>query len=153
QRHEHLIATGFISIGPKVLAEVNEAKMRMDIVDEQIDAVGRVFLGMTLGCARCHDHKFDPIDTADYYGLAGIFKSTRTMETYTTVAKWHENVLPSAAATAIRADYETKLAAKKAAIDAFIKQANKLVRDKLPGNAKPPEKLEPLYPEPTKSEL
>ena len=85
-----------MAIGPKVLAEVDEAKMQMDIVDEQIDTVGRAFLGLTLGCARCHDHKFDPIDTADYYGLAGIFKSTRTMEHYKKVARWHENVLPSA---------------------------------------------------------
>ena len=102
QRHEQLIATGFLSIGPKVLAEVDEAKMQMDIVDEQIDTVGRVFLGLTLGCARCHDHKFDPIDTADYYGLAGIFKSTRTMETYKKVAKWHENLLHSPEATALK---------------------------------------------------
>ena len=79
--------------------------MQMDIVDEQIDTVGRAFLGLTLGCARCHDHKFDPINTADYYGLAGIFKSTRTMETYTKVAKWHENPLPSAAASATQAMY------------------------------------------------
>jgi hypothetical protein len=55
--------------------------------------VGRALLGLTLGCARCHDHKFDPIQTADYYGLAGIFKSTKTMENYTKVAKWHENPL------------------------------------------------------------
>ena len=78
--HERLIATGFLALGPKVLAEVDEAKMEMDIVDEQIDTLGRAFLGLTLGCARCHDHKFDPILAADYYGLAGIFKSTQTME-------------------------------------------------------------------------
>ena len=70
--------------------------MQMDIVDEQIDTVGRAFLGLTLGCARCHDHKFDPIDTADYYGLAGIFKSSRAMEHYKKVARWYENVLPVA---------------------------------------------------------
>ena len=51
----------------------------MEFVDEQIDTVGRTFLGMTLGCARCHDHKFDPIPTSDYYALAGIFQSTRSM--------------------------------------------------------------------------
>jgi hypothetical protein len=125
QRHEHLIATGFLGIGPKVLAETDEAKMRMDIVDEQIDTVGRVFLGLTLGCARCHDHKFDPIATADYYGLAGIFKSTRTMDQYTKVAKWHENLLPSATATAMQTDYDVQLAAKKAAIVEFVANADK----------------------------
>ncbi len=153
QRHEHLIATGFLTIGPKVLAEVNEAKMKMDIVDEQLDTVGRVFLGLTLGCARCHDHKFDPIATADYYGLAGIFKSTRTMETYTKVAKWHENPLVSPAATATKAEYDAQLAAKKKAVDDFVATADKAARDKLAADAKPPEKLETLYPEETKAEL
>ena len=79
QRNEHLTATGFLSIGPKVLAETDQAKMRMDIIDEQIDTVGRALMGLTLGCARCHDHKFDPIATSEYYALAGIFKSTLTM--------------------------------------------------------------------------
>jgi hypothetical protein len=51
----------------------------MEVVDEQIDTVGRAMLGMTIGCARCHDHKFDPIPTRDYYALAGIFRSTRTL--------------------------------------------------------------------------
>ncbi len=60
-----MIATGFLSLGPKVLAEVDEAKMEWDIIDEQIETIGRAFLGLTLGCARCHDHKFDPITQAD----------------------------------------------------------------------------------------
>ena len=127
----------------------------MDIVDEQLDTVGRVFLGLTLGCARCHDHKFDPIDTADYYGLAGVLKSTKTMDTYTKVAKWHENELPSATLTAMRVEYESQLAAKKKAVDEFVAQADKQVRDKLAadGIEKPPEKLETLYPDATKAEL
>src|SRR5574341_2592838 len=73
-------ATGFLSLGAKMLAEDDPAKMEMDIVDEQIDTVGRTFMGLTLGCARCHDHKFDPLPTADYYALAGIFSSTRTLD-------------------------------------------------------------------------
>ena len=51
----------------------------MDVIDDQIDVVGRAMLGMTIACARCHDHKFDPIPTTDYYALAGIFRSTETM--------------------------------------------------------------------------
>nr|WP_233215495.1 PSD1 and planctomycete cytochrome C domain-containing protein [Rhodopirellula bahusiensis] len=94
-RHDRLIATGFLVLGPKVLAEQDEAKMEMDIIDEQIDTVGRSLMGLTLGCARCHTHKFDPISHHDYYGLAGIFKSTRTMDSYATVAKWHENTIES----------------------------------------------------------
>ncbi|TXT27640.1 MAG: hypothetical protein FD138_2724, partial [Planctomycetota bacterium] len=94
-------------------------------------------------------------DTADYYGLAGVLKSTKTMDTYTKVAKWHENELPSAALTAMRAEYESQLAAKKRAVDEFVAQADKQVRDKLAadGTEKPPEKLETLYPDATKTEL
>ncbi len=65
----------------------------MDVVDEQIDTMGRAFLGMTLGCARCHDHKFDPIPTADYYALAGIFRSTKTL-TPGNVSGYVERPLP-----------------------------------------------------------
>ncbi len=84
------VATGFLAIGPKMLACDDPRKMRMDIVDEQIDTTGRAFLGMTFGCARCHDHKFDPISIGDYYGLAGIFMSTETLVDYKVVAQWHE---------------------------------------------------------------
>jgi hypothetical protein len=90
-----LVATGFLSIGPKMLAEDDPVKMRMDIIDEQVDTLGQAFLGLTLGCARCHDHKFDPISTREYYGLAGIFYGTDTMETYSVVAKWMERPLLS----------------------------------------------------------
>ncbi len=73
-------------------------KMRRDIVDEQIDTTGRVFMGMTLGCARCHDHKFDPVSTEDYYGLAGIFLSTKTLTKYSVVAQYHQHDLTEPAA-------------------------------------------------------
>ncbi len=120
--HERLIATGFLSLGPKVLAEVDERKMEMDIVDEQIDTVGRTFLGLTLGCARCHDHKFDPISQADYYALAGIFKSTRTMETFKKVARWHEVSLADEADLARQAAHDAKVAAKKKEIAALVER-------------------------------
>jgi Protein of unknown function (DUF1549)/Protein of unknown function (DUF1553) len=70
------IATGFLALGPKPLARQDRVQMIYDVVDEQIDTVSKVFMGLTIGCARCHDHKFDPIPTKDYYGLAGIFAST-----------------------------------------------------------------------------
>ncbi len=91
--HDRLTATGFLVIGPKMLAEDDPMKMEMDIIDEQVDTVGRVFMGLTLGCARCHDHKFDPIPTADYYALAGIFKSTKSMQNHKVVAMWNERAL------------------------------------------------------------
>ncbi|MCA9208129.1 MAG: DUF1549 domain-containing protein, partial [Planctomycetales bacterium] len=72
EQRELLTATGMLVIGPKMLAEQDKEKMRIDIIDEQIDTVSRTMMGMTIGCARCHDHKFDPISQADYYALAGI---------------------------------------------------------------------------------
>ena len=80
ERDRQRIASGFLVVGPKVLLGVDVKKQRMDVADEQIDTVGRAILGQTLGCARCHDHKFDPIPTADYYALAGIFTSTSVMQ-------------------------------------------------------------------------
>ena len=76
-------------VGPKMLACDDPDKMRRDIVDEQLDTTGRAFMGMTFGCARCHDHKFDPISIEDYYGLAGIFMSTKTLTKYSVVAELH----------------------------------------------------------------
>ncbi|MHA3770875.1 PSD1 and planctomycete cytochrome C domain-containing protein [Verrucomicrobiota bacterium sgz303538] len=78
ERNEHLVATGFLAIGAKGLNEKNAEQFRMDEIDEQIDTTTRAVLGMTVACARCHDHKFDPIPQRDYYALAGIFRSTRT---------------------------------------------------------------------------
>ncbi len=94
---ERWTATGFLTLGPKMLAEDDPVKMQMDIVDEQLDTTARAFMGLTVGCARCHDHKFDPIPTADYYALAGIFKSSKTMENFKVVAEWHEYVLATQA--------------------------------------------------------
>src|SRR5439155_8055 len=74
-----IVATGFLALGPKLIAEQDKVKMFYDIVDEQIDITGRAFLGLTIACARCHDHKFDPISTKDYYGLASIFASSKQL--------------------------------------------------------------------------
>jgi len=75
---ERLIATGFLAIGPKTLNERNGVQFELDVADEQIDVTTQAFLGITAACARCHDHKFDPIPQKDYYALAGIFRSTET---------------------------------------------------------------------------
>src|SRR4029077_21082295 len=80
QRDRQRIAAGFLVVGPKVLLGNDPKQRRMDIADEQIDTVGRAVLGQTLGCARCHDHKFDAVPTTDYYALAGIFSSTQVMQ-------------------------------------------------------------------------
>ena len=73
------IATGFLAMGPKSLNNRNAQEFKMDLVDEQLDVTTRAFMAVTVACARCHDHKFDPIPTEDYYSLAGIFSSTQTM--------------------------------------------------------------------------
>lgn len=78
ERQDQLIATGFLVLGNVNIVEADKLVMRMDLVDRQIEKVGKAFLGMTLNCARCHDHKFDPITVDDYYGLAGIFASTES---------------------------------------------------------------------------
>ncbi len=91
--HERIVATGFLCLGAKMLAEDDPTKMEMDIIDEQLDTLGSAVLGMTLGCARCHDHKYDPVPSTDYYSLAGIFKSTKTMENFRVVAQWQERPL------------------------------------------------------------
>jgi mono/diheme cytochrome c family protein len=69
-------ATGYLALGVKDVNQRFKVRFEMDNVDEQIDAVSRGFLALTASCARCHDHKFDPIPTTDYYALAGIFTST-----------------------------------------------------------------------------
>ena len=79
EKNEALIASGYLVLGPMNYELQDHELLKAEFVDEQIDTVGRTFLGMTLGCARCHDHKFDPIPTSDYYALAGIFESTRSM--------------------------------------------------------------------------
>src|SRR5262249_39097026 len=77
---ERVVATGFLMVGPKALAEPDKEQTLLDIADEQIDVTSRAFLGMTVGCARCHDHKFDPIPTLDYYALAGIFRGAEILK-------------------------------------------------------------------------
>lgn len=97
QHAEQVVATGFLALGAKMLSERDKEKLRMDVIDEQLDTLGKAFLGMTLGCARCHDHKFDPIPTKDYYALAGIFRSTRTLsakERQRFVSDWLRLPLP-----------------------------------------------------------
>ncbi len=76
QRQEQLIATGFLAIGVKDVNQRFKVRFTMDNIDEQIDTFSQAILGLTASCARCHDHKFDPISTKEYYGLAGIFHST-----------------------------------------------------------------------------
>ena len=127
---DRLTATGMLVIGPKMLAEQDKDKMVIDIVDEQIDTISRTMLGLTIGCARCHDHKFDPVKAKDYYALAGIFYSTKTMADRAFVSNWLERPLPSAEIELRRGEHQKKIDAAKAelvATEAALKsQADKL---------------------------
>ncbi len=78
QRDRQLIATGLLALGAKPAKAMNE-NFEMDVIADQINVIGSGILGLSIGCARCHDHKSDPIPTRDYYALAGIFKSSETM--------------------------------------------------------------------------
>ena len=113
EKRRQLTAAAFLALGPTNYEEQQKQQLRFDVIDEQIDTVGRAFLGQTIGCARCHDHKFDPIPQRDYYALAGIFASTRTLQSYTTnVTKWIVAPLPGDdAQEALLRAHEEKIAA------------------------------------------
>src|SRR6185312_5060481 len=101
-----------LALGPTNYEEQDKQQLRFDVIDEQIDTIGKAFLGQTIGCARCHDHKFDPIPQRDYYAMAGILASTRTLLSYTdNVARWISAPLPcdGAEETALQA-HEQKVA-------------------------------------------
>lgn len=125
QRYEQIIGAGFLQLGPKAIAEQDKPKMLMDIVDEQIEVVGQALMGMTVACARCHDHKFDPIPTRDYYALAGIFRSTRTIKEMSFVSWWLDTPLADAASVAKFKELNKPIEEKGKEIDAAIAAAGK----------------------------
>ena len=128
---ETLTATGYLVLGAKVLAEPDREKLVMDTIDEQIDATGKAFLGLTLGCARCHDHKFDPIKQTDYYALAAIFKSTQTFGPTNTgaIKHWNEHSFASAAEMEQLKVVEAEIAAKNAVANKYKSEAVAKIRD------------------------
>lgn len=114
----NLIATGYLVLGATNYEEQDKKLLEMDVVDEQLDTLGKGLLGMTLGCARCHDHKFDPVPTSDYYALAGILRST-DMLIHENVSRWKERPLPlDAATTTAVAAHAADLAAAKSRLAA-----------------------------------
>jgi hypothetical protein len=86
-------ASAFLMLGDANLEEQDKKQLRMDVVDEQVDVVTKGFLAQTVTCARCHDHKFDPIPTKDYYAVAGIFRNVKAME-HANVSKLMDRPLP-----------------------------------------------------------
>ncbi|HEU5117072.1 MAG TPA: DUF1549 domain-containing protein, partial [Isosphaeraceae bacterium] len=93
ETQRRLVATTFLTLGNTNLEDQDKTQLDMDVVDEQIDVIGKAFLAQTIACARCHDHKFDPIPTADYYAIAGILANVRTLE-HANVSHWLERPIP-----------------------------------------------------------
>ncbi|HEY1065673.1 MAG TPA: DUF1553 domain-containing protein, partial [Pirellulales bacterium] len=140
QRAEQVVATGFLALGTKMLSERDKEKLVLDVADEQVDTVGRAFLGLTLGCARCHDHKFDPVPTEDYYALVGIFRSTETVqgEIQQFVSNLVRPELPIEPEHAAKlAVYEAEVAAIKKQIGEAKKRIDALAKGKGKAAAKP----------------
>lgn len=116
-------ATGFLVLGPKMLAEQDKPKLVLDVVDEQLDVAGQAFLGLTIGCARCHDHKFDPISQRDYHALAGIFHGTSTLASLEHVSRWRERELATAEQIAAREAWRAREAELSAELRAATDEA------------------------------
>lgn len=93
EKQRRRIATTFWMLGNINLEEQDKRLLDMDLIDEQLDVVGRGILAQTITCARCHDHKFDPIPTEDYYSLAAILRNVEMLE-HANVSKWLEIPLP-----------------------------------------------------------
>jgi len=130
QRREQLIATGFLMLGPTNYELQDKEQLRMEVIDEQLDTIGRAFLGMTIGCARCHDHKFDPIPQEDYYAMVGIMRSTHIL-TPGNVSGYLKRGLPLSLKHArFLADYERTTNPIKDRIAQIQDQLNRLKTEK-----------------------
>ena len=125
ERQHHIIGTGFLAMGNTTLEEQDKKQLAMDVVDEQLDTIGKAFMGQTFGCARCHDHKFDPISTKDYYAMAGILRSTKSLET-ANVSRWVEVGMPLSSEEESKAlQREKQIASLEAEIKALKAKQNK----------------------------
>lgn len=109
------IATTYLVLGNTNFEEQVKGQLDMDVVDDMLDTIGTGILGQTLGCARCHDHKFDPIPTRDYYALAGILANVQAMD-HANVSKWIDLPLP------VDDQTETVLAARESRIQELEKK-------------------------------
>lgn len=120
-RQEALTATAFLSLGAKVLAEPDVRKLEMDIIDDQLDTLGKAFMGMTIGCARCHDHKFDPFSQEDYYAMAAIFRSTKSLADDRTgaIKYWYEHSLATPADLEAKKKHEADVKTQRAKITKY----------------------------------
>jgi len=138
QRASQLVATGFLMVGDLEIVNPDKAKMETDHIDTQLIKIGGAFLGMTMGCARCHDHKFDPVGLEDYYGMAGMLRSSPSSDKMVGFGVWStirsvplpESPTQLAERQKVEADHAAKLAAMKAE-QAKLTEENKAIVAKL----------------------
>jgi len=138
QRASQLVATGFLMVGDLEIVNPDKAKMETDHIDTQLIKIGGTFLGMTMGCARCHDHKFDPIALEDYYGMAGILRSSPSSGKMTGFGVWStirsvplpESPIQITERQKAEAEHAAKIIALKAE-QAKLTEENKAVGGKL----------------------
>jgi hypothetical protein len=134
---ESTTGTGFLVLGAKVLAEPDREKLVMDTIDEQLDSIGKSFMGMTLGCARCHDHKFDPIKQRDYYAMAAIFKGTKTFgdTNFGAIKHWNEVSYANQDERAKLKEVDAEIAKKQGAFNSAKGAAMQQLRDRVRSQA------------------
>jgi hypothetical protein len=111
---ERLMATGFLLLGNSPALEPRRPELLLDVADDQVERTCRVFLGLSVACARCHDHKTDPITRRDYYALAGIFTSTASLSQSSDrwrrgIPRWRERSLATPDEMAELTTFETRL--------------------------------------------
>jgi hypothetical protein len=127
QRREQIIATGYLPLSRRFSSVAEEFHLTLD---DTVDNVGKAFLGLSVSCARCHDHKFDPLLVGDYYGLYGIFQSTRYAFPGTEIQRHRRDLTalltPEEHARAAKA-YEEKIAVMDAEMDRLY--AHKITLD------------------------
>ncbi len=118
-----IVATGFLALGAKAIAQQDKQKMLYDVYDEQLDVTSKAFLGLTMACARCHDHKFDPIQQKDYYSFVSFFANTRSFKDPSThVSKLlYVPLVPKEEYAKYQA-HQDKLSAKKIEIEDVMEQ-------------------------------
>jgi hypothetical protein len=121
--NKSIIATGFLALGSKPFVEKDKTKMVYDTIDEQIDVTSKAFMGLTVSCARCHDHKFDPISTKDYYSMAAIFASTRSFGQVEEPSRPYQAPLVSADIYKAYDERQQEIAAKQREINDFTERA------------------------------
>ena len=118
-----IIATGFLALGQKAVAQQDKKKMLYDIYDEQLDVTSKAFMSLTITCSRCHDHKFDPILTQDYYSLIGIFASTKNFaDPHSHVSKFYFPPLVPTEEYNRYKDHREKIFKKAEEIDAIVEK-------------------------------